>query len=257
MIINGRSISPGKAKGVAIVYPEPFSFLGGVDGSTGRFNVMDGDITDKVFVFPNGKGSTVGSYVVYDLKVHGHAPLALVNRSAETIVTTGSVISDVPMVDGVDISLIRDGDTLEVDGDTGALEIVGIKDTDVIMSFIVRDGKFLMVHREPHSHAYPSKWTLVTSYVAKGVDLDSAVIDSVKEKTGIAVDAPAGTMDAIQFRGKHTIYTVHAYMFKVSSDEVTLDADNTEYKWVSPEEFDSEETIDAVAKVVSNFTKLI
>ena len=83
MIMRGRAISPGYAEGEAITYPEAFSFLGGVDGKTGKFNVRDGTIDGKVFLFPNGKGSTVGSYVVYDLKVQGHCPAALVNRSAE------------------------------------------------------------------------------------------------------------------------------------------------------------------------------
>ena len=85
MIMKGRAISPGYAEGEAITYGEPFSFLGGVDGKTGKFNVRDGNIDGKVFLFPNGKGSTVGSYVVYDLMVQGHAPAALVNRNAETV----------------------------------------------------------------------------------------------------------------------------------------------------------------------------
>ena len=147
MKMQGRAISPGKAEGVAVVYPEPFSFLGGVDGSTGKFNVREGSIDNKVFVFPNGKGSTVGSYVIYDLKVHGVPPLALINKTAETIVTTGAVISDVPMVDGIDVSLIREGDYLVVDGNEGTVEVKGIKDVTLGVAFIVRDGKVLRVRR--------------------------------------------------------------------------------------------------------------
>ena len=256
MILHGRAISPGKAKGVAIVYPEPFSFLGGVDGATGRFNVMDGDITDKVFVFPNGKGSTVGSYVVYDLKVHGHAPLALVNRSAETIVTTGAVISDVPMVDGIDVSLIRDGDVVSVDGDTGTLEIEGAKDTDVTMSMVVCDGKVLMVHREPHAHSFPGKWTLPTASSQKGVDFTSEAVKALEQKTGVRGE-PVMSMDTFHVRGKHTIYTVHAYLFKVDSEDVKLDSENTESLWVPVNEFNIESTLGSVNRVVEHFSKLI
>ena len=129
MIMKGRAISPGFAEGTAVTYPEAFSFLGGVDGSTGDLHVRDGNIAGRVFMFPNGKGSTVGSYVVYDLMVHGKAPLALVNRSAETIVTTGAVISSVPMVDGIDVSLFRDGDEVAVDGSRGYVELKGVDGT--------------------------------------------------------------------------------------------------------------------------------
>ena len=256
MILHGRAISPGKAKGVAIVYPEPFSFLGGVDGATGRFNVMDGDITDKVFVFPNGKGSTVGSYVVYDLKVHGHAPLALVNRSAETIVTTGAVISDVPMVDGIDVSLIRDGDVVSVDGDTGTLEIEGAKDTDVTMSMVVCGDKVLMVHREPHSQAYPGRWTLPTAYSLKGADFSSDAVGALEQKTGFCGE-PAMSMDPFLIRGKHTVYTVHPYLFKVDSEDVKLDSDNTEFRWVHINELDRESMLGSVRRIVEHFSKLI
>ena len=157
MIMKGRAISPGYAEGEAITYGEAFSFLGGVDGKTGNFNVRDGNIAGKVFLFPNGKGSTVGSYVVYDLKVQGHAPLALVNRSAETIVTTGAVISSVPMVDNIDVSLVRDGDTVAVDGNRGYVEIKNVKTYSTVSAVLECGGKVLLLRRPEDAHSFPGK----------------------------------------------------------------------------------------------------
>ena len=102
MKISGRMISPGKARGEVLRIPEPLSFLGGVDGSTGEVRVGNGgNVAGKILVFPSGKGSTVGSFVMYDLMVHGKQPAAVINESAETIVATGAVISSIPMVDSV------------------------------------------------------------------------------------------------------------------------------------------------------------
>ncbi len=53
----------------------------------------------KVMVFPYGKGSTVGSYVLYALSMNGHAPAAIINLEAEPIIAVGAIIGDIPMVD--------------------------------------------------------------------------------------------------------------------------------------------------------------
>jgi hypothetical protein len=71
-----------------------------------------------------GKGSTVGSYVIYQLKKNGAAPLAIINRDAETIVSVGAIISDIPMVDKIEIDSIEEGKKVKVDGDLGTVELL-------------------------------------------------------------------------------------------------------------------------------------
>ncbi len=71
----------------------------------------------KILVFPTGKGSTVGSYVLYQLATAGLAPAAIINAESEPIVAVGAIISDIPMVDRVPIEAIRTGDHVRVEGD--------------------------------------------------------------------------------------------------------------------------------------------
>ena len=80
-------------------------------------------VTGKVLVFPMGKGSTVGSYALYDMKKRGTAPAAIVNKEIETIVAVGAIISEIPCVDQIDISEIKTGDRVEVDGDAGSVTV--------------------------------------------------------------------------------------------------------------------------------------
>ena len=42
----------------------------------------------KIFVFPHGKGSTVGSYVLYRMKKLGTSPAAIINRRTDAIIAT-------------------------------------------------------------------------------------------------------------------------------------------------------------------------
>lgn len=118
----GRLIKTGIAEGEALVSAEPIGFLGGVDGSTGvvaeRGHPLEGlCVAGKILVFPTGKGSTVGSYVLYQLATAGLAPAAIINAESEPIVAVGAIISDIPMVDRVPIEAIRTGDHVRVEGD--------------------------------------------------------------------------------------------------------------------------------------------
>ena len=129
MSLQGRSISPGSAEGEAIVSPEPIGFYGGIEIETGvvieKGHPLEGQcVTGKVLVFPNGKGSTVGSYVIYGLARNGVGPCALVNRETETIVATGAILAGVPCVDLIDIGEIKTGDRLRIDADRGTVEHV-------------------------------------------------------------------------------------------------------------------------------------
>lgn len=112
--LNGRVIYKGKSEGEAIVTTQPISFYGGVDPNTGEViekghELQGKSVKGKILVFPQGKGSTVGSYTLYRLKKNGVAPAGIINRECETIIAVGAIISEIPCVDKVDITKIKTG----------------------------------------------------------------------------------------------------------------------------------------------------
>ncbi|WP_297506634.1 DUF126 domain-containing protein [Thermococcus sp.] len=128
MKLKGRKIVGGKVEGELIVSQKPLSFLGGVDPETGVVTDAESDIrgesiAGKILAFPRGKGSTVGSYVIYALKKNGKAPKAIIVGEAETIVATGAIIAGIPMVDGIDVSKLKSGVKVKVDADRGEVEV--------------------------------------------------------------------------------------------------------------------------------------
>lgn len=103
-----------------MVTSEPISFLGGIDPDTGvvadpRHPLAGCDVTGRVLVFPAGKGSTVGSYVLYQLAKNGHAPAAIVNARCEAIVATGAIIAGIPAVDEIDIAQLTTGQEVRIE----------------------------------------------------------------------------------------------------------------------------------------------
>jgi len=125
---RGRGIARGVGKGPLLVSPAPVSFLSGVDPASGiiveKGHPLQGEsIAGKVFAFPYGKGSTVGSYVLYALSRNGHAPAGIINTEAEPIIATGAIIGGIPMIDRIEVPMnrLRNGVLVVINGDTGEM----------------------------------------------------------------------------------------------------------------------------------------
>ncbi len=129
---HAHIVSRGRAEGEALVTTQPISFLGSVDPKTGNViekghELAGKSMKGKVLVFPGGKGSTVGSYVIYQLKKNGTAPCAMINIRTEPIVAVGAIISNIPLVDQMEenpVAAIKTGDKVLVDATVGSVEIL-------------------------------------------------------------------------------------------------------------------------------------
>jgi len=129
--IKGRFVVAGRAEAKALVTSQPLSFLGGVDPATGRVieknHELEGEsLRGKIFVFPMGKGSTVGSYTIYSMAKNGVSPAAIINTETEPIIAAGCVLAGIPLVDRLEsdpIKTIRNGDYVIVDSVSGTVTV--------------------------------------------------------------------------------------------------------------------------------------
>jgi len=130
MIIRCRTISKGIATGELIISKEPISFLGGVNPETGEIidpnHELKGKfINDKILFIPGGKGSTVGSYVLFQMKKNNAAPLGIICLKAEPIIATGAIMSEIPMVDSPSSKKkLINGIKVELNSDKGKISIL-------------------------------------------------------------------------------------------------------------------------------------
>ncbi len=131
LVLQGRKIVKGQASGEAVVTSEAISFNGGVDNMTGIVtepgHELEGvNIAGKVLVFLTGKGSTGGSYKIYDMVSRGTAPVAFIQVNPEPITTIGAIIGNIPVVAGLNenpTTAIATGDFVELDADAGKVEV--------------------------------------------------------------------------------------------------------------------------------------
>ena len=111
----------GIIHGELLITQHKISFLGDIDQQTGTVVGNDLDIKgetlkNKIFVFPESRGSTVGSNVIYGLAKQGYAPRLLVTHRAELITISGAVYGQIPMVAQLSLDafqLLRLGDTVK------------------------------------------------------------------------------------------------------------------------------------------------
>jgi len=131
IILRGRKIIGGVAEGEAVVTRQPISFLGGVNPDKGmvveRGHELEGqNITGKIFIFPHGKGSTAGPYIIYAMAKRKTAPSGMINLEAEPIIAVGAAMGNIPLVDRLDknpLEVISSGDRVKIDGDHGTVEV--------------------------------------------------------------------------------------------------------------------------------------
>ena len=131
IILKGRSISKGSAEGEALVCRQPIGFNFGIDVESGviteyNHELFGKSIKDKILLFPHGKGSTGGSYVVYQLAKNKTGPRAIINMTTETIIAVGAIMGGIPVIDSLEkdpYGLISDGDQVKVDADQGIVTI--------------------------------------------------------------------------------------------------------------------------------------
>lgn len=130
--IKGTTIVAGVVKGEALVSSMPISFTGGMDPKTGIIRerghaIVGQSVAGKILVFPQGKGSTTGSWQYWVAYKKGKAPAGIINVKAEGIVTCSAVITNTPMIHMLEknpLEVIKTGDMVTINGDEGWIEVV-------------------------------------------------------------------------------------------------------------------------------------
>jgi predicted aconitase with swiveling domain/8-oxo-dGTP pyrophosphatase MutT (NUDIX family) len=253
--IRGRGISPGRVTGEALAIDVPFSFVGGADPTTGAIldpsSGAEGQrIADRIFAFPYGKGSTVGSYVIYGLAKRGVGPAGLVNAAAEGIVAVGAILGEIPMVDRVDTGGVRTGDRVILDGDRGTLELPDVKEVPVVSVVLRNRGRILIVRRSDSVGTFRGKWSAISGHLEGREPPRSRAVREVREETGLRRIVFRAAARPIFARADATLFVVHPFLFEAPNRKVRLDWENVEHRWVRTEELDQFETVPRLKDVV-------
>jgi predicted aconitase with swiveling domain len=129
--LRGTGLVAGVVRGMARTCRDAVS-VARIDPETGVLHepghALDGCcLAGGILVFPVGKGSSGGSYILMNLAAKKIGPVAIVMDVADAVVIAGAVLAGIPLVTGVGaeaLARIHDGDRLRVDGAAGLVCIL-------------------------------------------------------------------------------------------------------------------------------------
>ena len=127
----------------------------------------------------------------------------------------------------------------------------------VVNSFLMHNGKLLILKRSQQVGTQRGKWSGVSGYLEESSALDQAYKE-ISEETGLQkadltmqyagdpIDIPDSQKDGVYWR-------VYPFLFIVTSPEkVVLDWEHDEMRWVDPSEVKNYDTVPDLCRVMKS-----
>ncbi len=121
----------GKAEGIALVSRESMSLMSDVNPQTGEVvnevhDLYGKNVKGVILVFSSAKGGTGTAMRIPEMVRLGIAPLGIINQVANPPVVEAALMGGIPLIDRLDqnpVEVIRTGDFVKMDADTGTVSI--------------------------------------------------------------------------------------------------------------------------------------
>ena len=157
----------------------------------------------------------------------------------------------VPTVAGVDADILREGETVEVNGTLGRFRIEGVEEVGVVTSFLERsDGRILLLERSDKVGSFQGHWAGVSGFLEAATPLEQAYRE-ILEETGLG----AGDLELIAeghpvlARDGSRVFVVHPFRFHARRTDIRLDWEHTRAEWVEPDEIRLRPTVPKLERV--------
>jgi uncharacterized protein len=138
IILKGHKGIGGMAEGEALVTKNALSYIFDVGGIwdnpmtskvTNKIEMPDWygqDLSNKVLVFPTGRGGIFSTAMIMGLTHKGLGPKAMINIKTHPVFAYASIVLNIPTVDELDknpLEIIESGDWVKVDAEKGIVEV--------------------------------------------------------------------------------------------------------------------------------------
>ena len=130
-----------------------------------------------------------------------------------------------------------------------------LKRQEVVTAFLRHAGKILIVRRSGKTGTYQQRWSGISGYLEDPTPLQQTVRE-IREETGLEETAVrlvrAGKPLTIPAPELKTCWIVHPFLFDINDpDQIQLDWENTELRWVAPPELADYPTVPALAEALA------
>ena len=134
-----------------------------------------------------------------------------------------------------------------------------LKEFHTVTSFLTHNGKILILKRSDKVGAYQGLWAGISGYVEEGVEPKEQAMIEIEEEVGIdrshlkllkegklirAVDEKIGKT-----------WLIHPFLFEVDTNEVKIDWEHTDYRWINKEEIPNYDTVPEMGDLTKELLK--
>lgn len=120
---------------------------------------------------------------------------------------------------------------------------------DIAVAVTYHPGKdrFLLLKRSSEMEVFPSCWNFPSGHTEQGEDPEDAALRELKEETGL-VGSVLRTGEPHLVDSRYGEYRLHPFLVRVDSDEVSLNSEHVDHRWIEPSDVDSMETVKELGK---------
>jgi 8-oxo-dGTP pyrophosphatase MutT (NUDIX family) len=117
------------------------------------------------------------------------------------------------------------------------------REIHVVTSFLRFRGKILILKRSDKVRTSKGRWAGVSGYVEEGEKPEETAIKEIREETGIENPKLIRTGEPFRVSTDNGVFCIHPFLFEVDTDEVTIDWEHTEFKWIEPGDIEKYDTV--------------
>ncbi|MGB2581799.1 MAG: NUDIX pyrophosphatase [Thermoplasmata archaeon] len=121
------------------------------------------------------------------------------------------------------------------------------------MTSILRNrGRILILKRSDKVGSYQGSWAGVSGFVEKDETYEEAARREIVEETGLGKVRFSRMTPSRSFRDDDSVWTIHPFLFDVSSRTVNIDWEHDAYAWIVPDELKEYPSVPGLHAVIKN-----
>jgi 8-oxo-dGTP pyrophosphatase MutT (NUDIX family) len=121
------------------------------------------------------------------------------------------------------------------------------KRINVVTVFLEHNNKILILKRSNKVKTMRSKWAGVSGYIEQEAPIKRA-LKEIEEETGlrnenVKLRRIGEPFEAVDTNAPELTWIVHPFLFSSNTDQVRIDWEHEEYKWIYPKEIKNYKTV--------------
>ncbi|HET7148971.1 MAG TPA: NUDIX pyrophosphatase [Candidatus Nitrosopolaris sp.] len=118
---------------------------------------------------------------------------------------------------------------------------------NIVTVFLEHNKKILILRRSQKAKTMKTKWGAISGYIEQEEPVERALIE-IAEETGLTSERVTllrigEPLEAIESDVPKITWVVHPFLFSSNTDQIRINWEHDEYRWINPNEIKNLETV--------------